>query len=34
MNIKYFCIGLDKTRTSKLHQIALSNGLKSTHSTD
>lgn len=34
MNKKYFCIGLHKTGTSTLHQIALNNRLKSTHSTD
>ena len=34
MNNKYFCIGLHKTGTSTLNQIALDNKLKSTHSTD
>lgn len=34
MNNKFFCIGLHKTGTSTLHQIALDNKLKSTHSTD
>lgn len=34
MNKKYFCIGLHKTGTTTLHQIALNNSLKSTHSTD
>ena len=34
MDKKYFCIGLHKTGTSTLHQIALNNGLKSTHSID
>ena len=34
MDKKYFCIGLHKTGTNTLHQIALNNGLKSTHSID
>jgi hypothetical protein len=34
MNNKYFCIGLHKTGTCTLHQIALDNKLKSIHSTD
>ena len=32
MKRKYFCIGLHKTGTTTLNQIALNNGLKSTHS--
>lgn len=34
MNKKYFCIGLHKTGTSTLHQMAFDNEFKSTHSTD
>lgn len=34
LDVKYFCIGLHKTGTTSLHQMALDSGLKSTHSTD
>lgn len=34
LDVKYFCIGLHKTGTTSLHQMAVDGGLKSTHSTN